>query len=251
MILLDSAQFISDLHLSSERPDILRRFLEFMHGPAHEAPGLFVLGDLFEYWPGDDLLDQDSADGECSRIVLTSLAEYSASGRFLYLLVGNRDFLIDRRFCRETGASLLHDGELARISNRSIEVLHGDALCTDDREYQQFKLMVRSTPWREQFLAKPLAERHAAMTRMRIESEQTKSNRAPTAMNVNPDAVAREFARTSADLMVHGHTHQPACNLHPVGTRTLERWVLPAWYESIGYLRVDAAGVQLISLTGN
>ena len=251
MILLDSAQFISDIHLSGDRPDILRRFLEFMHGPAHEAPGLFVLGDLFEYWSGDDLLDQDSADGECSRIVLTSLSEYSASGGSLYLLVGNRDFLIGRRFCRATGASLLPDGELARISNRSIEMLHGDALCTDDHEYQQFKLMVRSAAWREQFLAKPLAERHAAMTRMRIESEQTKSNRTPTAMNVNPDAVAREFARTSADLMVHGHTHQPACNLHSVGTRTLERWVLPAWYESGGYIRIDATGARPLPLSAN
>jgi UDP-2,3-diacylglucosamine hydrolase len=249
MIRLDAAQFISDLHLSSGRPDILRRFLRFMHGPALESGALFVLGDLFEYWPGDDLLDQDSVDGDCARTVLMAFSKFTTSRRSLYLLRGNRDFLLGGRFFQATGSSLLEDGILAAISNHAVELLHGDALCTDDDAYQKFKRIVRSNEWREGFLAKSLAERHAAMARMREESEQAKSGNAPVAMDVNPDAVLAEFARTGADMMVHGHTHRPARHHHKLPGRTAMRWVLPAWYESGGYLTIDTTGARPGSLS--
>lgn len=240
MITLDSAQFISDLHISSSCPDIIRRFVGYMRGPALESEALFVLGDLFEYWPGDDLLDQDSNSGACARNILSEISDYTTQGRQVYLLHGNRDFLLGAHFCEASGSFLIEDGALISVSRISVEVLHGDLLCTDDFEYQHFRSVVRSENWRNEFLAKPLAERESLMGRMRSKSEHLKSKLRQSIMDVSEQTVAAEFTKSGADLMIHGHTHRPACHQYAAGIR----WVLPAWDERGGYLTIDADGAK-------
>ena len=238
------ALFISDLHLSGERPDILQRFRRFMSGQAPASRALYILGDLFEYWVGDDALGGE--DDPVASEVVAALRAYTTTGRPLHVLHGNRDFLLSGGFLQATGAEFLPDATVVELAGQPTLLLHGDALCTDDLEYQRFKAQVRSSAWQNEFLGRALPERHAIMSGYRARSEQTKRGAPEEIMDVNPGAVSAAFERRGVRQMIHGHTHRHAHHTLVVGGKQCERWVLPDWYERGGYLSIGDRGPRLV-----
>jgi len=199
--------FISDLHLDAQRPDITRQFLSFLANEARRAQALYILGDLFEAWIGDDDPESDK------RQVVAALRELSDAGVPVALIHGNRDFLIGRRFCRETGVTLLPDGTIVNLYGRPVLLMHGDTLCTDDRAYQRLRRVVRNPL--VQFVLRHLSlkQRLRLAQRMREGSKAhiaSMDQAAPQIMDVNQDEVRRTFQRYGVDCIVHGHTHRPA-----------------------------------------
>lgn len=232
--------FISDLHLCPSRPQVSRLFLDFLAGPAREAEALYILGDLFEYWAGDDDLgDAFNAD------ICASLQKLSASGVPTCFMAGNRDFLAGETFARAAGLKLLPDPALIDVSGTTTLLMHGDTLCTDDGAYQAFRSEVRSPEWRQAFLALPLAQRKAQIEALRRESEAQKRIKPMEVMDVNPAAVLQALTFHRCTRLIHGHTHRPAHHRLEIDGRTCERWVLPDWYEKGGHLACDAAGCRL------
>jgi UDP-2,3-diacylglucosamine hydrolase len=237
--------FISDLHLSGERPAINERFFEFLHEQASRAAALFVLGDLFEYWIGDDELD---AGGEAlGPRVAAALGELSRQGVTVALMHGNRDFLIGRRFAEASGARLLEDPSVEKIGGVRTLLMHGDTLCTDDHDYQAWRRTARSRAWQREFLSKSLPERHQALQALREKSREVVGAKPAEIMDVNQAAVREALRSHSLTRLVHGHTHRPARHRLEVDGRRCERWVLPDWYERGGYLAIDDAGPRLLA----
>lgn len=236
--------FVSDLHLWHTRPAITAVFIEFLQNTASKAEALYILGDLFEYWAGDD----DRKDSHL-QTVIAALAACAAAGTRLYFMHGNRDFLIAEGFAEAAGLTLLPDPTLLELYGRRTLLSHGDALCTDDTAYQAFRRQVREAAWQQQFLAQPLAARRAQIEAIRMRSEQEKSQKAESIMDVNDQAVAqllREF--DYPPLLIHGHTHRPATHRHAVDGHACVRWVLGDWYDQGSCLRVDATGCTNIPL---
>jgi UDP-2,3-diacylglucosamine hydrolase len=184
------------------------------------AQALYVLGDLFEYWVGDDDLA-----APFNAEVSAALASVSAAGVALYWIAGNRDFLVGPGFAAATGAVLLTEPFVATIAGLRIALLHGDAQCTDDVAYMEFRAQVRQPAWQQQFLALPLDQRHAIVAGLRKDSRAMQSAKATEIMDVAPQAIAHVFDSTGTSVMIHGHTHRPA--LH--ATSTTRRYVLPDW----------------------
>lgn len=237
--------FISDLHLcSSTRPAITRQFVDFLQTTASQADALYILGDLFEYWAGDD----DLSDLR-HRDILEALRHLSAGGTRLYFMHGNRDFLLGKDFAEATQATLLADPTMLELYGRRALLSHGDALCTDDIEYQAFRQQVRTPAWQQQFLSQPLAERKAQIEALRQRSEQEKSRKAESIMDVNQNAV-HDLLREHGypQLLIHGHTHRPARHVVELDGHVCERWVLGDWYEQGSCLRCDASGCSNQSL---
>ena len=224
--------FVSDLHLCSERPRITRLFERFIADTAPKAESLYILGDLFEYWIGDDQLDVDPL----ARDVVQRLKGLAASGTKIFFMHGNRDFLLGKRFALEAKLEILTDPTLIHISDRPVLLLHGDTLCTDDVAYQSFRRQVRSSSWQRTTLAKPCAERMTLAQSIRSRSDMEKSLKAEAIMDVNATTVAGTFREYGYPLMVHGHTHRPARHEHLINGRTCVRWVLQDWHEFGGYL---------------
>jgi UDP-2,3-diacylglucosamine hydrolase len=242
-----AALFISDLHLAAERPETNQRFFEFLREPAARAERLFILGDLFEYWIGDDELA--AADGDpLARAVAEALAELSRRGVALAFMHGNRDFLIGKRFCDATGARLLEDPTVERIGGVRTLLMHGDTLCTDDHDYQAWRRTARSRAWQDAFLAKPLPERRREVLGMRAKSKEVVGAKPADIMDVNDGAVRDALRAHSLTRLVHGHTHRPARHALEVDGRRCERWVLPEWYGRGGYLAIDDTGPRLLAL---
>lgn len=233
--------FISDLHLCQSRPQITRLFIDFLAGPARQAEALYILGDLFEYWAGDD----DLGD-EFNAVVCASLQKLSISGTPIFFMAGNRDFLAGNSFAEAAGLTILPDPSLVEIAGSTTLIMHGDTLCTDDDAYQAFRTEVRSTEWQQSFLALPLSQRKAQIEVLRRESEAQKRVKPLDIMDVNQAAVLQELTSHRCTRLIHGHTHRPAHHRTEAGGRTIERWVLPAWYEKGGYLACDAAGCKLL-----
>jgi UDP-2,3-diacylglucosamine hydrolase len=233
--------FISDLHLNAQQPRITEQFLDFLATRTADAEALYILGDLFEYWAGDDDLDD-----ELNRTVIGALAQVSRE-RGVYFMHGNRDFLIGAAFAQASGAQLLADPTLLDLYGAPTLLMHGDLLCTDDVRYQAFRKQVRDPAWQTQFLAKPLAERKATIEALRKMSETEKDGKSAAIMDVNLDSVAATLRAHGAPRLIHGHTHRPAHHQHDVGGKQCERWVLPDWYEHGGYLRVTATGCKAIA----
>lgn len=237
--------FISDLHLSAERPSISERFFEFLHAQASRATALYILGDLFEYWIGDDELDKTHGD-PLARRVAAALGQLSKRGVGIAFMHGNRDFLIGRHFGEASGARLLEDPAVERISGTRTLLMHGDTLCTDDHDYQDWRRTARSRDWQLSFLAQSIAERRMALQALREKSKEVISAKPAEIMDVN-DAAVREALRTHGlTRLVHGHTHRPARHALEVDGRRCERWVLPDWYETGGYLAIDETGPRLV-----
>jgi UDP-2,3-diacylglucosamine hydrolase len=229
--------YISDLHLSDERPEANERFFAFMEDEAACADALYVLGDLFEYWVGDDDLDDPF-----NAVIAGFFSRFSASGRKLYLLHGNRDFLVGERFARETGAQLLADPALLGDTL----LMHGDTLCTDDQDYQSWRRTARSEPWQREFLAKSLAERRRVVRGLREKSKEVIQAKPADIMDVNEEAVREALRRHGAARLIHGHTHRPGHHTLDVDGRRCERWVLPDWYGAGGFLEVGQGKPRLV-----
>ncbi|MDD5249402.1 MAG: UDP-2,3-diacylglucosamine diphosphatase [Rhodocyclaceae bacterium] len=230
--------FVSDIHLHPSRPLTARLFGEFLAGPAAQAGALYILGDLFDAWAGDDDLGDAFNAGVCA--ALKRLAE---AGRRVFFIPGNRDFLVADRFAAATGATLLADETVVDIHGVPTLLLHGDTLCTDDRAYQDFRAMVRARAWQEEFLAQPLAVRRAEIASLRERSEAGKRVKPQALMDVNETAVQQAYAAHQVTRMIHGHTHRQARHRHG----SFERWVLPDWDASGGALLCDESGCRWLA----
>lgn len=234
--------FISDLHLCASRPAITAAFIRFLQNTAKQAENLFILGDLFEYWAGDD--DLGSPEHQA---IIQALKAISDAGTQLYFIHGNRDFLIAQAFAKATDATLLKDPSKLKLYENTVLLSHGDALCTDDINYQAFRTQVRSPAWQNTFLAQALSERKAQIEALRLRSEQEKSYKTADIMDVNQEAVAalvREYQYPA--LLIHGHTHRPAVHTLSIDGKTCQRIVLGDWYEQGSCLRLDSTGFSNI-----
>lgn len=236
--------FISDLHLCAERPHINQQFFDFIERTASQAGALYILGDLFEYWAGDD----DLADHPLNACVAEALRALGAKDTTVYFMHGNRDLLIGREFAQRCGAKLITDPTLIDLDGTRTLIMHGDTLCTDDTEYQKFRAKVRNPDYQAQFLAQPLADRHEQILGMRAQSERSKHEKSNEIMDVSQSAVAEALRSHGYPRLIHGHTHRPARHVHTVDGHICERWVLNDWYQRGGYLRCDASGCRLINL---
>ncbi len=216
--------FISDLHLCQSRPNINELFFDFLKNTAPQAEALYILGDLFEYWVGDDDID-DGLNGQ----VVKALAALADSGTKIYFMRGNRDFLMGDRFARAAKLTLLPDPTLIDLYGTRTLLMHGDTLCSDDAEYQNFRTQVRSVEWQRNFLAKPLSERRSEGEILRKRSEEAKRAKPLDIMDVTTATVEDTFRRYDCQRLIHGHTHRPAHHLHAVYGRPCERWVLTDW----------------------
>lgn len=234
-----STLFISDLHLDAARPAITDLFLDFLAGEARDAEALYILGDLFEVWLGDDDPDPHHAR------VADALAGVADSGTPVYFMVGNRDFLLGRDYAEKAGMELLEEPLVLELHGTPTVVLHGDVLCTDDTAYQNFRAMVRNPAWQRDFLSRPLDVRRALAAQVREESRNRGQSMAPEITDVNPEAVAGAFREHGVARMIHGHTHRPDIHRPTIGDAARERIVLGDWYTQGSVLRVDANGLEL------
>jgi UDP-2,3-diacylglucosamine hydrolase len=216
------ALFISDLHLQESHPRTAEAFFRFLAEHAARADALYLLGDIFEYWAGDD----DLGTPFHQRIV-SALRELADSGVAVYWMAGNRDFLAGQDFARAAGLTLLPDPTVITIGGQTIALVHGDAQCTDDLKYMAFRTQVRDPAWQQQFLAMPLEQRKAIIAGLREGSRQAHGEKSYEIMDVTADAVAALHEATGADTIIHGHTHRPALHQDPQTGR--RRYVLPDW----------------------
>ena len=234
-----TALFISDLHLTAGDAETTRRFVEFMEGPARAARDLYILGDLFEAWIGDD--DDDPR----LEPIVAALRKLTDSGVACALMHGNRDFLLGERFCEATGARLLGDYERVTLGGERVLLTHGDLLCTDDTRYMTLRAELRSKEWQRDFLARPLAERRQIASDLRQLSATEIAAKAEYIMDVNQAAVERTMRDHGVTLLVHGHTHRPAVHRFELDGRAAARIVLGAWYHDPSVVRWTDAGFAL------
>lgn len=229
--------FISDLHLSEEQPRTAEAFHRFMREVAPRAEALYILGDLFETWAGDD----DVAH-PFHRQLVDAMQALSAGGTRLYLMHGNRDLLMGKQLERECGATLLADPALIDLYGRPTLLSHGDQLCTDDHAYQAGRRQVADPAWQRQFLAQPLAARKAFIAQLRARSQDAKQKKSEEIMDVNSDAVLTLLRNHGYPNLIHGHTHRPAHHVIHVDGYTCNRWVLGDWDTRPNALYCDDAG---------
>lgn len=220
--------FISDLHLCDERPGAVERFLEFLSHKALEAKNLYILGDLFDAWVGDD------DDSKTAAAVIAGIRRLSDKGTHVFVMHGNRDFLIGEQFCQNSKATLLADPTVIEIAHNRILLTHGDQLCTLDTAYQKSREIRSNSQWLGQLLERSLEERKVIAAEYRKMSGETKSLLADDIMDVTPDEVDRWFAKYNVDMMIHGHTHRPATHQHEINGRQKTRIVLPEWQDHPG-----------------
>lgn len=234
--------FVSDLHLDASSPPAIEQFLGFLARQAAGAEALYILGDLFEAWIGDD-------DPEPARArVCDGLRDLTAAGTPCFVLHGNRDFLLGEGFCRRTGCILLPDPVVAQIDAERVLLTHGDALCTGDRSYQELRSTVRDLHWQRRFLALPLEVRARLAVRARAGSQAHISRAMSNIMDVSPAAVAAAHRATGARRIIHGHTHRPGIHETTVDGASAFRIVLGAWYEQGSYLVAESGRFELREL---
>jgi UDP-2,3-diacylglucosamine hydrolase len=236
-----SIWFASDLHLDPATPEIAARFLRFLEGPVRAASSLYLLGDIFEAWLGDD--DPEPAHRE----VIAALAAVSARGTLLYLMHGNRDFLLGERFCAETGATLLDDPVIATIGGERVLLSHGDGLCVDDGSYQRLRALVRDPQVRGGLAALPLASRRRLAAEARAGSRAHLAAAGEYITDVNQGAVETLMRSAGVRTLIHGHTHRPATHHFAVAGAGCTRIVLGAWHAGASVLQWDGASYRLMS----
>jgi UDP-2,3-diacylglucosamine hydrolase len=234
--------FISDLHIDASRPEIIRQFLNFLRTEAAGAEALYILGDLFESWVGDD--DADPAQREA----IAGLHALTVSGVPCFVMHGNRDFLLGPQFCAMSGAALLPDPILVTLYGEPVLVMHGDALCTDDRAYQRLRATVRDADWQRQFLSLSVAARRALAGAARAGSQAHTAAIEYAITDVNAGSVEAVLRAAGVATLLHGHTHRPAVHSLQVDGRDCTRIVLGDWYSQGSVLRWDRAGPQLAAL---
>jgi UDP-2,3-diacylglucosamine hydrolase len=229
--------FISDLHLCEDRPEANERFFSFIERDAAGAAALFVLGDLFEYWIGDEDIDTPF-----NAVIAGFLRRLAAGGTRIHVMHGNRDFLLGDAFARASSVTLLPDPSVIE----GTLLMHGDTLCTDDHDYQAWRRTARSEEFQREFLAKPLAERRATVAGLRERSREVIQAKPAEIMDVNEDAVREVLRRHGVTRLVHGHTHRPGRHRLEVDGRACDRWVLPDWYGAGGYLELAGEHSRLV-----
>ncbi|MFQ5610063.1 MAG: UDP-2,3-diacylglucosamine diphosphatase [Woeseiaceae bacterium] len=231
--------FISDLHLQAERPEIGHQLLEFLSDEASGADALYILGDLFESWVGDDDPNEHYAE------IKSAVKALVDSGVPVYLMHGNRDFMVGVDFAHETGVQLLPDPYEVDLYGERVLLSHGDAMCTDDEEYQQVRTMTRNPEWQAMMLAKSLDERLAFAAQAREQSQARSAEIAEEIADVNPGAVKQTIAAHGVRILLHGHTHRPAVHDVDLGDHRAKRIVLGDWYEHGSVVRWDENGFSL------
>ncbi|MFV8978561.1 UDP-2,3-diacylglucosamine diphosphatase [Serratia fonticola] len=235
-----STLFIADLHLCVQEPAITAGFLRFLQREAVHADALYILGDLFEAWIGDD--DPEPLHRE----IATALKALHQAGVPCYFIHGNRDFLLGKRFARQSGMILLPEEQVVELYGRKILILHGDTLCTDDQAYQEFRKKVHNTWIQRAFLALPLRWRLKIAAKMRARSQQSNQYKSTAIMDVNPQAVEQAMLRHNVHWMIHGHTHRPAVHPLALPNGKAHRTVLGAWHTQGSMIKVTADAVELI-----
>jgi UDP-2,3-diacylglucosamine hydrolase len=234
--------FISDLHLDPARPDITSQALAFLETETRGADALYILGDLFEAWVGDDDPEPEK------RRVIAALKRLTDAGLACYFMHGNRDFLVGEGFAAESGCTLLSDPTIVDMYGTPVMLMHGDTLCTDDHEYQNFRLMVRNPDWQRMMLARPLAERLALARHLRETSAASMAGKSMEIMDVNEDAVAEAMREHGVYTLLHGHTHRPGVHSFVTDERGAMRIVLGDWYTQGSALYWDEDGFALRTL---
>ncbi len=230
--------FISDIHLSAVRPDITATFCRFLGEQATRADALYILGDLFEAWLGDDLIPPEYEPA------LQALRKLTAQNVPVYIMHGNRDFLLAKDFARQTGCELLPETTIVDLNSELTLLLHGDTLCTDDVEYQKFRQLVRDPHWQHDFISKAPDERIEMARRYRESSKTETAQKADDIMDVNSQAVEQAMQQAGVQRLIHGHTHRPAVHDFTINDKPAQRIVLADWYSHGSYLECDAQGCR-------
>ena len=234
--------FISDLHLDDRRPETTALLLRFLQEEAVTADALYILGDLFEFWLGDDV------PSRCSSEVAAALSSLKNKGVPCYFMHGNRDFLVRENYAQMTGMKLLPEEYVADLYGERVLLMHGDSLCTDDIPYQQFRTLVRNPIWQHEFLSKTPQERLQAAMEARDASAEHKDNLDMNIMDVNQGEVIARFERHGIHRMIHGHTHRPASHELDINGEAAQRIVLGDWYTQGSVLRVRPGGVYTLDV---
>lgn len=237
-----STLFVSDLHLDPGHPGITQQFLQFLAGEARSADALYILGDLFEAWIGDD--DPEPAH----RTIVAALRALTDAGVACYVMHGNRDFLIGERFCRETGCRLLEDPVVVHVYGERVLVTHGDVLCSDDHSYQELRAMVRDPGWQAMFLALSPQQRQSLAETARAGSKAHMAQAEASIMDVNQGTVETAMRAAGVRTLLHGHTHRPNVHRFALDGHDATRIVLGDWHNNGSVLRWDAGGFELRKL---
>ncbi len=231
--------FISDLHLDDRRPETTRLMLQFLRTEAVGADALYILGDLFEFWLGDDVPTQ------CGSQVANALSSLADSGTPCYFMHGNRDFLLREAYAQHAGVMLIPEEYVVDLYGEQVLLLHGDSLCTDDIPYQQFRTLVRNPEWQQEFLLKTPQQRLQVALQARDASAEHKDNTDMGIMDVNADEVIAAFERHGVQKMIHGHTHRPATHDLNANGKPAQRIVLGDWYTQSSILRASPGSFDL------
>ena len=230
---------ISDLHLIDSKPHLVALFEKYMDEYAPKSDQLYVLGDLFDVWLGDD------AQNELSMKIIDSFRRYSDNQKTLYFCHGNRDFLLGDKFADMTGGQLIGEPHNIEFDGRKICLLHGDSLCTDDIPYQQLRMMVRNPEWQNQFLSKSIPDRIQFAAEVKAKSHNDKEAKSAEIMDVNQQAVVDCIKENGCDILIHGHTHRPDTHLITLDEgREASRIVLSDWDEKGHFLQLSKDGIQ-------
>jgi UDP-2,3-diacylglucosamine hydrolase len=239
MTVMPRTLFVSDLHLSAQRPQLVIAFHDFVRGPARGAVALYAIGDIFDLWLGDDQLRDPLAAS-----VADAFAGLAKSGTQVYLQRGNRDFLLGERFAKASGATLLADAVVHDVHGTPTLIMHGDQLCTDDVGYQRFRAWWQDPAHRRRFLALPMFARRGIGATLRASSRRAMGNKPEVIMDVNAGAVASAMRERGVTRLIHGHTHRPARHTLEIDGRVCERQVLADWYRKASYLEVSETGMD-------
>lgn len=235
---------ISDLHLDQDRPQHLEALEALLAKHSGNADALYVLGDLFESWVGDD------DDSDFNQRTVAAFRQFSDSGSQLFFMHGNRDFLLGNTFCERTGGKMLDEGQVTEFYGTPVMLMHGDSLCTKDAKYQEFRAQVRTPQWQNDILSKPLEQRRLMAQMLRMQSQQNNANKASNIMDVTPEEVIRVMQEANVEHLIHGHTHRPAVHDVPLANSTGKRWVLGDWGDLGWQIVADSdKGLRLESFT--
>lgn len=229
-----STLFISDLHLSDQRPEIVSLFINFLANRAKNSSALYILGDLFEYWIGDEVGSLPQ-----TQPVIQGLKQLTDSGVPVYVMHGNRDFLLGKEFEKATGAQIITDPCIIELNGTSALLMHGDTLCTDDKDYIKFRSIIRDPDWQADFLSKTIDERIKIANDYREMSKSAMDDKSSEIMDANQDAIENVMSEHNVHLLIHGHTHRPATHEFNIANKPATRIVLGDWYEQGSVLVCD------------
>jgi UDP-2,3-diacylglucosamine hydrolase len=238
-----STLFISDLHLTGKRPQVIELFLKFLEHDAVNAEALYILGDFFEYWIGDEAISRPD-----HQPIITALKKLRSGGTPVYVMHGNRDFLMGSEFENASGCDLIADPTVIDLYGEKVLLTHGDYLCTDDAPYQEFRKMVRQAGWQKEFLSKSVEERDAIAQKYRSISKEISATKEPEIMDINQQTLVNEMKRYGVYTIIHGHTHRPAIHKFRIDGQNAKRAVLGDWYDQGSMLVVDDKSMNLVSI---